>query len=262
MNRMQDKTPMAAEKICLLTGASTGLGRALALELAERGYRVLAVARSQDLLMQLAQQHQNIRVFALDVTNEGAMQQLTQAISLDYGRLDLVLLNAGTCEYVQATDLDLAAFDRTFALNFRAVVAATKMLLPLVPRGGQLAFVSSLAHLFPFGRAEAYGASKAALSYFADSLRADLAATGIEVCLIEPGFVDTPLTRKNDFPMPFLLPAGEAAQRIASKLASKAKRIRFPQRLVWSLQVLRCLPYGIRQRVAAGFARQGGSDAT
>lgn len=253
---------MAAEKICLLTGASTGLGRALALELAERGYQVLAVARSQDLLTQLALQHSNIRAIALDVTDERAIQQLVQTISADYGRLDLALLNAGTCEYVQATDLDLAAFDRTFALNFRAVVAATKLLLPLLPHGSQLAFVSSLAHLFPFGRAEAYGASKAAVSYFADSLRADLAPTGIEVCLIEPGFVDTPLTRKNDFPMPFLLSAGEAAIRIADKLERRAWRIRFPQRLVWSLQLLRCLPYGVRQRVAAQFARQGGSDAT
>lgn len=249
---------MAAEKICLLTGASTGLGRAVALELADRGYRVLAVARSQDLLTQLAQQHPNIRPYALDVTDEGAMQRLVDTIGLDYGRLDLVLLNAGTCEYVEAADLDLAAFERTFALNFRAVVSATKKLLPLLPSGSQLAFVSSLAHLFPFGRAEAYGASKAALSYFADSLRADLSRTGIEICLIEPGFVDTPLTRKNDFPMPFLLPAGEAAVRIASKLERRAWRIRFPQRLVWSLQLLRCLPYGIRQRLAARFARQGG----
>ncbi len=253
---------MAAEKICLLTGASTGLGRALALELADRGYRVLAVARSQDLLSQLEQQHRLIRAFALDVTDAAALQQLTEQIARDYGRLDLVILNAGTCEYVQATDLDLAAFDRTFALNFRAVVCATKQLLPLLPRGSQLAMVSSLAHLFPFGRAEAYGASKAAISYFADTLRADLAGTGIAVCLIEPGFVDTPLTRKNDFPMPFLLPAGEAALRIASKLESGALRIRFPQRLVWSLQLLRCLPYGIRQRLAARMARQGGSDAT
>lgn len=253
---------MVAEKICFLTGASTGLGRALALELAGRGYLVLAVARSADLLMQLAQQHQNIRACPLDVTEDGAMQQFVDRIAFDYGRLDLVLLNAGTCEYVQATDLDLTAFDRTFALNFRAVVSATKLLLPLIPAGGQLAFVSSLAHLFPFGRAEAYGASKAAISYFADSLRADIAATGIQVCLIEPGFVDTPLTRKNDFPMPFLLPAGEAAIRIAAKLEAGAWRIRFPQRLVWSLQLLRCLPYGIRQRVAAQFARQGGSDAT
>lgn len=253
---------MAAEKICLLTGASTGLGRALALELADRGYQVLAVARSQDLLTQLALQHSNIRAIALDVTDERAIQQLMQTISADYGRLDLAVLNAGTCEYVQATDLDLAAFDRTFALNFRAVVAATKQLLPLLPHGSQLAFVSSLAHLFPFGRAEAYGASKAAVSYFADSLRADLAPTGIDVCLIEPGFVDTPLTRKNDFPMPFLLPAGEAAIRIADKLERRAWRIRFPQRLVWSLQLLRCLPYGVMQRVAARFARHGGSDAT
>jgi len=250
-----------SQKICLLTGASSGLGRALTLELAHRGYQVIAVARSADLLAQLAAEHGSIRAYPLDVTDDQALRTLAQTLAADYGRLDLVVLNAGTCEYVQASDLDLAAFDRTFALNFRAVVVATKLLLPLLPRGSQLAFVSSLAHLFPFGRAEAYGASKAALSYFADSLRADLATTGIQICLIEPGFVDTPLTRKNDFPMPFLLSAGEAAVRIANQLAHGAWRIRFPRRLIWSLQLLRCLPYRLRQRAAATFARQGVSDA-
>lgn len=245
--------------VCLLTGASTGLGRAVALELAQRGYTVIAIARSADLLNQLAEQHQQIQPYPLDVTDETALAQLAEQVRQQYGRLDLVLLNAGTCEYVQAHSLDLSAFARTFALNVQAVVACTRYFLPLLPRGGQLAIVSSLAHLFPFSRSEAYGASKAAISYFTDSLRADLASSGIAVCLIEPGFVDTPLTQKNDFPMPFLLSASDAAVRIADQLANRALRVRFPKRLVLSLHLLRVLPYALRTKLAAKMAGQSGN---
>lgn len=249
--------------VCVLTGASSGLGHALALELANRGYRVLALARSADKLAMLAAQHANIIPYPLDVTDMQALQRFTQVLQQDYLQagqqpLDLMVLNAGTCEYVDAQALDLAAFERTFALNVQAVVACTAQLLPLLAPAGQIAIVSSLAHLFPFSRSEAYGASKAAISYFADSLRADLAGTEQRVCLIEPGFVDTPLTQKNDFPMPFLITAADAANRIANALQQKAWRLRFPKRLVLSLQLMRCLPYAMRQRLAAALAQKGG----
>jgi len=247
--------------VCVLTGASSGLGHALALELANRGYRVFALARSADKLTQLAAQHANIVPYPIDVTDAQALHRFAQDLQQDHlqaGQLDLIVLNAGTCEYVDAQALDLAAFERTFALNVHGVVASTAQLLPLLASDGQIAVVSSLAHLFPFSRSEAYGASKAAISYFADSLRADLAGTKQSVCLIEPGFVDTPLTQKNDFPMPFLITAADAANRIANALQQKAWRLRFPKRLVLSLQLLRCLPYGIRQRLAAALAQKGG----
>ena len=126
-------------------------------------------------------------------------------------------------------------------------------MLPLLQKSdqGTLAIVSSLAHLFPFTKAEAYGASKAALSYFADSLRVDLTDLGITVSLIEPGFVDTPLTQKNDFKMPFLLQVDDAAARIRKGLQAQQQRIRFPKRLVWSLHLLNLLPYSVRCKVAA-----------
>jgi short-subunit dehydrogenase len=120
----------------------------------------------------------------------------------------------------------------------------------------KLAIVSSLAHYFPFTRAEAYGASKAALSYFTDSLRVDIAGSGIQVTLVEPGFIDTPLTQANDFSMPFMLTAEDAASRIANAIHKGALRYRFPKRLVFSLSLLNLLPYTLRQRVAAGMKQQ------
>jgi short-subunit dehydrogenase len=115
----------------------------------------------------------------------------------------------------------------------------------------QLAIVSSMAHFFPFTRAEAYGASKAAISYFADSLRLDLADSGIRVCLIEPGFIDTPLTQKNDFSMPFLMSAEQAAARIFNGLHAGKLRLRFPRRLAYLLKTLNLLPYNLRCKLAA-----------
>ncbi|HEY0921642.1 SDR family NAD(P)-dependent oxidoreductase [Rheinheimera pacifica] len=236
---------------CLITGASSGIGRELALHYAANGWIVYAVARSADKLREL-EQKPGIRALPLDLTDNSALQRIAQQLSDDGVVLDLLLLNAGTCEYVDAKNLDLAAFERTFAINFHAVVAATKYFMPLLKASlaPQLAIVSSMAHFFPFTRSEAYGASKAAVSYFVDSLRVDLADSGISISLIEPGFVDTPLTQKNDFSMPFLVPVTQAASRIYTGLAQGKSRIRFPRRLSLLLKLLSLLPYDLRNSVA------------
>jgi NAD(P)-dependent dehydrogenase (short-subunit alcohol dehydrogenase family) len=241
-------------RYCLITGASSGLGRELAVQYAKVGWQVIAIARSADALNELHRQHQNIHALPVDLTDSDAFSAAIASVSEQIPALDLVVLNAGSCDYVDATDLPLAIFERTMALNFQAQVTAVKLLLPLLQKSVDptLAVVSSLAHLFPFTKAQAYGASKAALSYFAESMRVDLADTKVRVSLIEPGFVDTPLTQKNDFEMPFLLQVEDAAKRIRSGLDAQKLRIRFPKRLVLSLQLLNLLPYSLRCKVAAG----------
>lgn len=236
---------------CLITGASSGIGRALALHYAAQGWRVYAVARSVTALTELAQTP-GILALPLDLTDTAAIASAAERLQQDGVVIDMLMLNAGTCEYINAHDLDIAAFERTFAINFFAVVAACKYFLSLlnVSLRPQLAIVSSLAHLLPFTRSQAYGASKAAVSYFTDSLRLDLADTGLHVCLVEPGFVDTPLTQKNNFAMPFLVTADDAAQRIAAGLHAGKNRIRFPNRLAWCLSLLSLLPYNRRNRLA------------
>ncbi|MDF3124334.1 SDR family NAD(P)-dependent oxidoreductase [Rheinheimera sp. 1928-s] len=241
-------------RYCLITGASSGLGRELAIQYADAGWQVIAVARSVNALNELHQKHKSIHALPLDLTDTQLFSAAVDQLSQQIPALDLVILNAGSCDYVDATNLPLDIFDRTLALNFQAQVAAVKLLLPLLQKSeqGTLAVVSSLAHLFPFTKAEAYGASKAALSYFADSLRVDLTDSAVRVCLIEPGFVDTPLTQKNDFKMPFLLQVSDAAGRIRKGLDAQQLRIRFPKRLVFSLHLLNLLPYSLRCKVAAG----------
>lgn len=242
---------------CLITGASSGIGRQLAQHYAANGWTVYAVARSKDKLDDLAK-NAGIIALPLDLTDSAAIQDTATRLQQDGVVLDLLLLNAGTCEYVDATDLNLAAFEHTFAINFQAVVAATKFFMPLLKASlsPQLAIVSSMAHFFPFTRAQAYGASKAAVSYFADSLRVDLAESGISVHLIEPGFVDTPLTQKNDFAMPFLVPVEQAAARIYKGLLVGQSRIRFPRRLSFTLKLLSLLPYNLRNKMAQRMKQQ------
>lgn len=252
------------QSICLITGASSGLGRALALEYAGRGWKVIAVARSAKRLAEVvnlglqANATSQILPLSLDVTDNTAVDKAIQQIAMMVPQLDLVMLNAGTCEYVDLPDWPLDAFQRTFAINFHAVAMMVPKILPLLQLANEpkLAIVSSLAHYFPFTRAEAYGASKAALSYFTDSLRVDIAGSGIQVTLVEPGFIDTPLTQANDFSMPFMLTAEDAASRIANAIHKGALRYRFPKRLVFSLSLLNLLPYTLRQRVAAGMKQQ------
>ena len=242
---------------CLITGASSGIGRQLALHYANNGWTVYAVARSKDKLDELAK-NERINALPLDLTDNNAIKHAATQLQQDGVVIDLLLLNAGTCEYVDADDLDLDAFERTFAINFHAVVAATKYFMPLLKASlnPQLAIVSSMAHFFPFTRAEAYGASKAAVSYFVDSLRVDLAESDISVHLIEPGFVDTPLTQKNDFAMPFLVSVEQAADRIYTGLAAGQSRIRFPRRLSVMLKLLSLLPYNLRNNVAQRMKQQ------
>lgn len=235
----------------LITGASSGIGRETASYYAKQGWTVYALARSADKLAELAAENPaRIIPVSLDLTDMAAIQDWQSRLPATVN-FDVVLLNAGNCEYVAATDLDLAAFERTFAINFQAVVASTKLFLPKLRAGNTLAIVSSMAHFFPFTRSEAYGASKAAVSYFAESLRVDLSDTGIQVCLIEPGFIDTPLTQKNDFAMPFLMPVATAAKRIFDGINAKKLRLRFPRRLGYLLKALSMLPYGMRTKLAA-----------
>jgi NADP-dependent 3-hydroxy acid dehydrogenase YdfG len=233
------------------------MGKATALHYAANGWRVYAIARSADKLAELAAQNSNIKPVSLDVTDSVALASWTAAMPAT-DKIDVVILNAGNCEYVEATDLDLAAFERTFALNVLGVVSCTRYLLPLLNKGNKptLAIVSSMAHFFPFTRSEAYGASKAAVSYFADSLRVDLTDTDINVCLIEPGFIDTPLTQKNDFDMPFLMAPDTAAERIFSGINAEKTRLRFPRRLSFTLKMLGLLPYNLRNKVASKMKQQ------
>ncbi|ALS99158.1 SDR family NAD(P)-dependent oxidoreductase [Lacimicrobium alkaliphilum] len=217
-------------KSILITGASSGIGKALALEASKRGYQVIACGRSEDKLNKLKLSDDNIQTLAFDVTDLHSCEQALAAC-----QPDIAVLNAGTCEYVDIQDWQPEMFKRVFDANFFGVINCLGPLLKNLKPGSQIAIVDSLARLLPFTRSQAYGASKAAVHYLTKSLEVDLAGRHIRVQSVSPGFVETPLTDKNDFDMPMKISAEQAARQMLGGLEKGSRTIYFP--LVFSLMI-------------------------
>jgi NAD(P)-dependent dehydrogenase (short-subunit alcohol dehydrogenase family) len=243
MGGEQNQIGYARMKRLLVTGATSGIGEAVALLAAKNGYVVIACGRNKDKLAILEQQP-NISTCQFDVTDLQATKTALAEVECD-----IVLLNAGTCEYVDVNAIDAAMFQRVFDANVFGVVNVIEALSPKLVAGNKLVFVDSLARLLPFARSQAYGASKAALHYMAKSFAVDFAAKGIQVQTISPGFVKTPLTDKNDFPMPMSIEVEEAAQDILNGLASRQASVYFPTRFSLLLRCLDALPEFIQHKL-------------
>ena len=233
--------------LALVTGASSGIGRVVALELVKRGYRVVAVARRVAELEALAALVPGKIVAAPgDVTDRAGMATLVTDVEARHGPVILAFLNAGTYYPDESGHVDAQAIMRTFDIN---VGGTANCLEPLVAamatRGkGQIALNASVAGYGPLPRSLAYGSTKAALINMAGSLKFALAASGICVQVVNPGFVRTPLTDKNDFPMPFMVEPDVAAKAICDGFERKGFEITFPRRLAWLLKALNLLPWG------------------
>ncbi len=225
-------------KVIWVTGASSGLGRSLALELAGKGHRVIASARNEESLLTLETLNPSIVALPCDITDEASLQAAKSRISANFPALDQVILNAGNCEYLEFPKPDWTAVRRVMEVNYFGTINCLQIALPLLRQSAvarpHIVVIASQVTTAPFAKAEAYGASKAALQYFFSSLRIDLAAENIDVSVVNPGFVDTPLTRNNDFDMPFLMDVDEAAQRIVRQISSRPRTYSFPKRL-WTL---------------------------
>ncbi|WP_096087815.1 SDR family NAD(P)-dependent oxidoreductase [Agaribacterium haliotis] len=222
-----------------LLGASSGIGLALAEALAKRRNFVFVSARSEDKLLALKRRYpKHIQVLAVDICDEQSLSGCAQQLKAQCDQLDLLVLNAGTCEYDDAPLAELGLYRRVFELNYFAQLACLKQALPLLKAArGRVLVTSSLAMLLPFSRAEAYGASKAALEYSVRSLAIDLHGAGLSFQIVRPGFVDTPLTKQNDFSMPWLMSAEQAAERILLGLKKGRPIISFPWPLRAALKI-------------------------
>ena len=212
---------MANDKgVVWITGAGKGIGRAVALRFAREGRTVAASARTEADLDALAREAAGmpglILPVPLDITDAAAAERAVQDIEASTGHIGLAILNAGTHVPEHAEGFDLGAFEKVVAVNLISTAKCLAAILPpmLQRRAGRIAVVSSVAGYRGLPSAAAYGATKAALINLAESLAPEMAGKGVTMTLINPGFVDTPLTRKNDFPMPFLISAEDAADRL------------------------------------------------
>ena len=246
---MTSYTAMPSDGSAWVTGASSGIGRALALALAGEGFTVYATARGEDALAELERQSAGLKgkIIAApgDVTDAGAMEALAGRVDAEGNGLALAVFNAGVYLPVHGETLKVADFDKSFSVNLSGVVNG---LVPAIARmkmrgRGQIAVVSSVTGYGGMPTSAAYGATKAALINMAESLKFDLDKIGVRIQVINPGFVDTPATADNAFTMPALVQPDEAARRIARGLKSGSFEITFPRRFTYVLKALQLMPY-------------------
>ena len=248
----------------LITGASSGIGYELAQRYLKQGSRVLALARSEDRLTALAEQfpRQCIPV-RVDLADAEDCARAGEWIRQQVQHLDLAILNAGTCEYVDVNNLSREPFDKVMAINWQGTVNSLLFCLPLLlnkpllpnkelrntnsqNKRAQLVGISSMASILPMPRSQAYGSSKVALEYLFNSLRVDLAGEPIDITVVRPGFVKTPLTDRNDFPMPFAQSVEEAANNIMKGISKRHWLVQFPWPLVWLMNLIASFPMRVQ----------------
>jgi len=223
-----------------LVGASAGIGAALAQALAARGARLVLSARSADKLAALGLP--GALLLPCDATDSTSLGEALAAQVGHWGGPDLVIYLAGDYVPMSADDFSIAVAERLFAVNFLGAAKMTGVVLPALRAGGGIAFVASVAGYRGLPKALAYGPGKAALIHFAECLHLDLAPRGIGVWVINPGFVATRLTARNDFAMPALLTAEAAASATLDGLASGRFEIHYPKRFTRVLKFLSLLP--------------------
>jgi NAD(P)-dependent dehydrogenase (short-subunit alcohol dehydrogenase family) len=230
-----------------IVGASTGIGAATARLLLEKGAHVALSARRREALDELAAAgaRPGTLAVALDVTDHASVVRARDDILATWPRIDLVLLVAGGYNEMRADSFDLEQANRLIDLNLRGVFNCLAPVLPMLIRQGSggIGIVSSVAGYSGLPKALVYGPTKAALINLAESLYFDLHPKGIGVYLINPGFVDTPLTKGNDFPMPGLMQPADAARELVRGIGRGAFHIHFPRKFTNTLRFARLLPY-------------------
>lgn len=239
----------SADGIAWVTGASSGIGRATALELARRGYTVAATARRLPDLETLTVEAEGLKGRIVpapgDITDEAGMLDLVSTLEAAFGPIVLAFLNAGIYYPLRASPFDASAFKKTFNVNILGTVNCLAALLPRMTerRMGQIGINASVAGYGGLPRAGAYAGSKAALIAMAESLKFDTDNLGLTLQIVNPGFVETPLTALNDHPMPFLMKLDAAAVRVCDGFENGGFEIVFPRRLAYILKFLNLLPY-------------------
>jgi NAD(P)-dependent dehydrogenase (short-subunit alcohol dehydrogenase family) len=240
-----------AGRTAWVVGASSGIGAALARELAARGARVAVSARRKDLLAEVA--GGRMLVVPADVTSAEQMRDAAATVRADLGPLDIAVLNAGYWRQMAPGTWDAASFERHLQVNLGGMSHALAAVLPqMVQRGeGVIAGVASVAGYRGLPGAEAYGATKAAQISMLESLRVSLAGRGVHVTTICPGFVRTDMTAANAFPMPFIIEPDAAARAICDGLERGRAEILFPVRMAALMKLARLLPVALWPRLWA-----------
>ncbi len=249
------------DKVVWVTGASSGIGRALTVALSEIDCEIFISSRSRVKLektKELCVKQDNIHILEGDLSNKESNHAICRQIKNQCGNLDIAVLNAGTCEYVDIDQFDSALFQRLIDSNYMSMIYGIEASLPLLKssKHAHLVGMSSTAAYLGLPRSEAYGASKAAIRNLFRALKISLAAHDIDVSVICPGFVKTELTDKNDFPMPCLISSEQASKEILNGIANNSHEIHFPKRFSYALKAISLLPDFIQFRLLSKTIQQ------
>jgi short-subunit dehydrogenase len=243
-------------KTVLITGASSGIGRGLALTIAKRGGRLGLIARREELLDEIVNEIRAATGTAIaigaDVRDENALKQAADRIRAELGPIDVLIANAGIGVTDHAAQLDPEKVAEVMNVNVLGAVNSAAAVLPqMVERGsGQLVAIASLAGYRGLAKSAAYCASKAALSAFFESLRIDLRHTGVTVSIIYPGFIKTPLTSGRQAKMPYLMELDDGVNKIASAIEKGKKSYAFPWQLATVVRAGLVMPASLYDWIA------------
>lgn len=235
-------------KTIFITGATSGIGHQLAKDYLKEGNRVIACGRNQAVLDRLSTEGDALETLCFDLTNR---QQTHQIIASMQSSPDVWIFNAGDCEYIEKGELDSEIIRRVFEVNVMGLVHAIEAAQSRFARGTQVIVVGSISSELALPRAEAYGASKSAVSYLARTLQQTLKPRGVKVTVVYPGFVRTPLTDKNTFTMPMMIDVDEASYAIRKGIDRGDSYIYFPTRFTLILRLIGLLPYGWQNSLTA-----------
>jgi len=235
------------QKKIWITGASSGIGKALAEKFAKENWKVAISARRKEILDEMAK-NENIFSYPLDVTNQDQINDVFAKIINDFDNLDLCVFSSGTYDPKLEQEINIKQNKFVMETNFFGVLYCIKSVEKYFKdkKNGHISIVSSIAAYRGLPNSSGYGPSKAALTNLTESLYFDFKKYNIRISLVSPGFIKTPLTDKNEFPMPFIKSPEFAAEKIFNGLTkSQTFEIHFPKQLTLFLKVLRILPYRI-----------------
>jgi len=239
---------MENKKVIWITGASSGIGRALAIKFANEGWIVAASARRENLLQELRQENENIHSFPLDVTNIDQCKTVFGNIIEKFKNIEISLFGTGIHDPKSEKKFNLDKIRKIMEVNYFGTLNSINSVYDYYnnKKSGQISIISSVAGYRGLPGAGAYCASKSALTSFAESLQFEMKRKNVRVSLVSPGFIKTPMTDQNDFPMPFIKsPQFAAVQIYQGLIKKKGFEIHFPKTFTFFLKFLRILPISI-----------------
>lgn len=246
-------------KRCVITGASSGIGRELARELVRRGWSVALLARRADLLDELAAELKSCVAVACDVGDAATVREaVIHSEKVLGGPFDLAVANAGVMTPTHATKFVLADAEQMIRVNVLGMFHLFDAVVPgmIERRSGHFAGIASIAGLRGLPTSSVYSASKAAMQAFLEASRIELAPYGVAVTIVNPGFIATPMTASNRFKMPFLMQAPEAARVIADGIERRKRVVEFPKPMSLLMRLARLIPDAIYDRATIPYAKR------